>query len=171
MDLLSLLIFLLPVYIANSSPVLLGGKSYPLDFYKNFVDGRRLLGDGKTIKGFVGGVICGALAGAFIADVYSLPFFPDKKMQVFGALALAFGTLVGDAFGSFAKRRFGIANGRPFFLDTVMFLVIALVFVYPFALPSLYDAANLLFIFSLTIILHPLTNFIANRVGLKNVPW
>jgi len=170
MDLLSLLIFLIPIYIANSSPVVLGG-GYPLDFYKNFFDGRRIFGDGKTIRGFVAGVICGALAGALIADVYLLPFFADKKMQIFGALALAFGTLVGDAIGSFIKRRLGIGNGKPFFLDTMMFVIVALLFVYPFVLPSIYQFENLLFIFALTVILHPLTNFIANKLGLKNVPW
>lgn len=171
MDFLSLFVFLIPIYVANSSPVLLGGKSYPLDFYKNFIDGRRLLGDGKTIKGFVGGIVCGALAGALIADFYLLPFFPDKKAQVFGGMALAFGTLLGDALGSFVKRRFGVPNGRPFFPDTIMFLAVAMLLVYPFALPSLYGIWNLLFVFLLTIILHPLTNFIANKMGLKNVPW
>jgi len=171
MDVIALLIFLIPVYIANSSPVVLGGNSYPLDFHKNFIDGRRWLGDGKTIKGFIGGGVCGALTGVFIADFYGLPFFSDKSAQVLGALALALGTLTGDALGSFIKRRFGIPNGRPFLLDTVMFLVVALAFVYPFAAPSLYEPLNLLFVFSLTIVLHPLTNFIANKLGLKNVPW
>ncbi|MEM4330258.1 MAG: CDP-2,3-bis-(O-geranylgeranyl)-sn-glycerol synthase [Candidatus Bilamarchaeaceae archaeon] len=170
MDFLSLLLFLVPIYVANSSPVVLGG-GYPLDFYKNFIDGRRILGDGKTIKGFIAGIVCGSLIGVFIADFYLLPFFSDKMAQVLGSLALAFGTMVGDSLGSFIKRRAGVGNGRPFFLDTIIFLLIALFFVYPFALPSLYAFENLVFVFGLTIILHPLANFFANRAGLKNVPW
>lgn len=170
MDFFLLLLVLIPIYVANSVPVVLGGGP-PLDFNKNFFDGRRLLGDGKTIRGFIAGVICGSLAGVFIADFYHVPFFADKKAQVFGAIALSFGTMIGDSLGSFIKRRAGVGNGKPFLLDTVFFLIVALVFAYPFAAPEMYAPENLLFFFGLTVILHPLTNFFANRAGLKNVPW
>ncbi|MFH1222537.1 MAG: CDP-archaeol synthase, partial [Candidatus Micrarchaeota archaeon] len=132
MDLVALIIFLLPVYLANSSPVVLGGGK-PIDFGMKFSDGRRLLGDGKTIRGFAAGVACGALAGILVADYYHLSFFADYRAQLFGAVALALGTLVGDAVGSFIKRRFGVDSGKPFFLDSAAFLAVALLFVYPFA--------------------------------------
>jgi CDP-2,3-bis-(O-geranylgeranyl)-sn-glycerol synthase len=169
-QLLDLLVFLIPIYIANSSPVVLGG-GMPLDFGLKLPDGRRFLGDGKTIRGFIGGTMAGTVAGGIAAMVYPLPFFSTPLAQFTAAFVLAFGTLFGDAIGSFIKRRSGIGSGRPFFLDTITFLIVALILVYPLASPSLYDPFNLAFFIGLTLIIHPLTNFLANRAGLKNVPW
>lgn len=167
---LELLIFLIPIYVANASPVVLGGGT-PLDFGRNFIDGRRILGKGKTIRGFAGGVLAGFLAGALVAFAYPLPFFAGTEQQLAAAFLLALGTMCGDSIGSFIKRRIGIGSGEPFMPDTFIFLAVSLVFVYPFALPVLYDAYNLLFFLILTMILHPLTNALANRAGLKSVPW
>jgi CDP-2,3-bis-(O-geranylgeranyl)-sn-glycerol synthase len=167
---LDLLLFLLPIYVANSSPVVLGGGR-PLDFGMKMPDGMRLLGDGKTIRGFIGGTLAGTVAGGLAAMFYSSPFFPDAQTQFMAAFVLSFGTLAGDAAGSFIKRRAGVGWGKPFVLDTITFLIIALVLVYPIALPALYDAGNLAFFGILTLILHPLTNMLANKAGLKNVPW
>ncbi len=169
-QLLDLLLFLLPIYVANSSPVVLGG-GMPLDLGMDFFDGKRLFGDGKTIRGFIGGVLAGTLAGGICALVYQSPFFPSESVQFFAGFALSFGTLCGDAFGSFIKRRLGVGSGRQFLLDTIMFLLVALVFVFPFANISLFDPLNLLFFIILTLILHPLMNILANRAGLKRVPW
>jgi len=169
-ELLDLFVFLIPIYVANSSPVVLGGGA-PLDLGATLQDGKRLLGEGKTIRGFVGGTLAGAVAGGLAAMLYRLPFFVDARMQFVAAFVLAFGTLAGDALGSFIKRRFGVGSGRPFFLDTIMFLVVAMALVYPLALPNLYDPLNLAFFAGLTLILHPMTNMLANKAGLKNVPW
>lgn len=169
-QILDLLAFLLPIYIANSSPVVLGGGT-PLDLGLGLPDGRRLLGDGKTLRGFVGGVLAGTVAGGLIATVYLLPYFTDAQGQFIGAFALSLGALCGDALGSFIKRRVGIGAGKQFMPDTVIFLAIALIFVFPVSKVMLYDPLNLIFFFSLTIIMHPLSNAIANRFGLKKVPW
>ncbi|MDD5171813.1 MAG: CDP-2,3-bis-(O-geranylgeranyl)-sn-glycerol synthase [Candidatus ainarchaeum sp.] len=169
-QLLDLLIFLIPIYVANSSPVVLGG-GMPLDFGLKLPDGKRLLGDGKTIRGFIGGTLAGTVAGGIAAMIYPLPFFATPTLQFYAAFVLAFGTLLGDATGSFIKRRFGVGSGKPFFLDTITFLIVALLLVYPLVSLSLYDPLNLAFFVVLTLIIHPLTNFLANRAGLKNVPW
>lgn len=170
-QLLDLLIFLIPVYVANSSPVVLGG-GMSLDLGMNFTDGRRIFGNGKTIRGFVAGTLAGTVAGGIVAFVFPLPFFSSNMIQFISGLALAFGALTGDALGSFIKRRVGIGSGRPFILDTITFLIVALILVYPFSnVAELYQPLNLLFLIVLTLILHPLTNIIANRVGLKSVPW
>jgi len=47
---------------ANSAAAALGGGT-PIDFGKVCSDGRRVFGDGKTYRGFFGGVLCGILAG------------------------------------------------------------------------------------------------------------
>jgi CDP-2,3-bis-(O-geranylgeranyl)-sn-glycerol synthase len=167
---LDLLLFLVPVYVANSSPVVLGGGT-PLDFGKNYSDGRRVFGDGKTLRGFVAGTLAGTAAGGVAALYYQLPFFDSPSSQFIAAFVLSFGTLLGDALGSFIKRRAAVSSGRPFILDTIMFLIVALIFVFPLARPELYDSLNLIFFAVLTLILHPMTNMLANKAGLKNVPW
>jgi CDP-2,3-bis-(O-geranylgeranyl)-sn-glycerol synthase len=167
---LDLLVFLIPVYIANSSPVVLGGGA-PLDFGIVLSDGRRIFGRGKTIRGFAGGVLAGTLAGGLVALFYQLPYFSGPGAQFMAAFLLSVGTLTGDAFGSFLKRRLGIESGSQFMPDTFIFLVVSLIFVFPLADASLFALPNLAFFLILTVILHPLTNIIANRLGLKKVPW
>lgn len=169
-QLLDLLVFLIPIYIANSSPVVLGGGA-PLDLGRALPDGERIFGNGKTIRGFIAGTLAGTFAGGLVSLVYLLPFFPSPLTQFIAAFFMSFGTLTGDALGSFIKRRMHVGSGRPFVLDTILFLIVALVFVVPFASAALFDPVNLLFFLILTLILHPLTNFLANRAGLKNVPW
>ena len=106
-----------------------------------------------------------------IANGVVLPFFEDKQSQFLAGTALAFGTMLGDALGSFIKRRMKIKQGQPFLLDTFLFVVFALVLAYPFTLPSFYNSENILFILVVTLILHPMFNIIANKLGLKKVPW
>jgi CDP-2,3-bis-(O-geranylgeranyl)-sn-glycerol synthase len=165
-----LLAFLLPIYVANSSPVVLGGGE-PLDFGISLRDGERLLGSGKTVRGFIGGALAGTFAAGILSLFWLLPFFPTPAVQFVAGSAMAIGTLAGDALGSFVKRRAHVGSGSPFVLDTSAFLIVALAFAMPFTSASLFEPANLLVFLILTLILHPMTNFFANRAGLKNVPW
>jgi len=169
-DFISLILFLLPVYVANGMPVLLGGGRR-LDLGMGFPDGRPLLGEGKTVRGFAAGVLGGTVAAGLLAIILPLQWFPVPSSQFWAGAAMALGTMTGDAAGSFLKRRLGMESGRPFLLDTVLFLAFALLFAAPLVAPSLYSLPNLAFMFCLTIVLHPATNFIANRMGLKKVPW
>lgn len=170
MDFVELILFLLPAYLANSVPVVLGGGT-PLDFWKKMNDGERIFGEGKTIRGFITGVAGGTLTAGIIAMVYPLSFFATIQMQFLGGTVMALGTMIGDALGSFAKRRMKYERGKPFFPDTFLFVVVALIFVYPFTTAKLYAPLNIVFFVGLTVIMHPLFNIIANRVGLKKVPW
>lgn len=165
-----LLIFSLPAYVANAIPVILGGGTR-LDFEKNFSDGRRILGDGKTIRGFFAGILGGINTGGIISYFYLLPFFPDVRMQFVGFAAMSVGTMVGDAFGSFLKRRLGIEPGKPFIADQLMFLVFALIFAIPFTSKEVYGLAELAFLLIITYVLHVWSNFVANQLGWKKVPW
>lgn len=169
-EILDLLVFLIPVYMSNASPVVLGGGR-PLDFGMKFSDGKRILGKGKTIQGFAGGVLAGTCAGGIVALYYPLPFFSGPAEQFIAGFILAFGAMAGDSIGSFIKRRIGKDSGSPFIVDTFFFLLVSLVFVFPFANEQLYSILNIGFLLVLTVIMHPLTNMMANRAGLKKVPW
>lgn len=88
--------------VANGAPVLarllLRQKlAWPLDLGRNFTDGRRLLGPGKTFRG----VVAALLATSLFAILLGLPF-------LVGVL-VGFGAMVGDALSSFIKRRVGVA--------------------------------------------------------------
>ena len=178
MDLLSgalrLILYVLPSYFANSIPVVLGGGA-PVDGRRKFSDGRRLLGNGKTVRGFFAGVFAGILVGALEGillpgtafDIYGT----GASTYVLAGLLLGLGTMLGDLLGSFIKRRQNIAPGKPsLVMDQLLFLVGALVLSYPLA-AHLLTVEGVLFLAVLTYFVHVGANVVANRLGLKKVPW
>ena len=90
--------------VANAAPVaakrVLGARwSTPLDGGLRFVDGRRLLGPAKTVRGVVASVAAAALAAVLLG-------LPVAVGAAIGAAAMA-----GDALSSFVKRRLGVVRG------------------------------------------------------------
>jgi len=170
MDIFQIVLFILPAYFANALPVVTGGGT-PLDLGKKYSDGRRILGPGKTIRGFIGGVIGGIIIAWIISQYYLLDFFPNKDTQILVGMLLSLGTMIGDSFGSFIKRRMDVEHGKTFRLDQILFIVIALILAFPFTPIEYYSIEVLGIILIGTYILHPLTNFIAHGSGLKKVPW
>jgi len=154
------LIYILPAYVANGAPVIFGGGK-PLDFGKKLM-GKRLFGDHKTIKGLLYG-----LASGFLLSLIISLFLP--YMLVIGVL-LTIGTHAGDLLGSFIKRQMNVKPGVNIpIMDQYLFFVVALLFAFPFGhMPSLY---GMLFIIILTGLLHRLTNILAHKAKLKDVPW
>jgi len=150
--------------VANASPVFLR-KGTPIDMGRKFLDGRRLLGDGKTFEGY----FLGLFFGYTVATVESL-LLNDYHFVIYG-LAGALGALVGDTVSSFFKRRLGLERGAPLpIVDQLDFYVGAAVFMWfvgwrPRSIAYLLGGAVLI------IILHRLTNYLAYRLHLKDVPW
>jgi len=170
LDFLQLVLFILPAYVANAVPVVLGGGQY-LDFGKSFFDKERIFGNGKTIRGFLAGVFSGTVVAGLLALFVPVSYYPNPQLQFLGGFALSFGTMVGDAIGSFIKRRMKVQPGKPFLLDQLSFLFVALLFAYPFVPTSVYEPLGVAFLFVLTYVLHIGTNALANKLGLKKVPW
>jgi len=171
---IELVLLILPAYFANAVPVLLGGGA-PIDGGKKWKDGQRLFGDGKTVRGFFAGVAAavavGALEGMLLPgtswDIYN----GNPQAYVLAGFLLGIGTMAGDLLGSFIKRRQGIARGKQsVILDQLMFLAVALILAYPIAAPVLSPSA-IIFLFVLTYFVHAGANVVANRLGLKKVPW
>ncbi|MBI4406699.1 CDP-2,3-bis-(O-geranylgeranyl)-sn-glycerol synthase [Candidatus Micrarchaeota archaeon] len=171
MEIVDLIIFILPAYVANSVPVILHGKT-PIDMGQRFVDQQRLLGRSKTVKGFIAGVLAGTLVGLIIAlsPFFSFLTTSDKLIIAF---LLSLGAMAGDSIGSFIKRRRGIKSGREsFFTDKLWFLVGSLLFAFPYYNGrinlQIMDVAVLL---ALTLLLHICFNRLAHAFNLKKVPW
>lgn len=127
-----------------------------------FLDGRRLLGDSKSVEGFISGVAAGILTG------YLLSFL--GTLSIGEAAVLSFGTMLGDAAGSFVKRRLGLPSGAPApLLDQLSFLVVALALyslVYGFV-----EASVAVILILATPPIHLATNAIAYKLKLKSKPW
>lgn len=159
--------YILPAYFANSSPVLFKGRT-PMDFGKNFIDGKRILGNGKTWRGFFGGLSVGVLISSVqyqITPFYYGSFETALKL----GLALSFGALLGDIIGSFIKRRANLPQGYPAIgLDQLGFLITALILGYSVKALS---TAQILFLLAVTPFVHWGANIFAYKMGWKDVPW
>ena len=91
---------LLLLFVANGAPILarrlFGNKlALPLDGGAVFVDGRRLFGRSKTLRGLL--IAC--LASGAVAPLFGL--------TVLQGLLFGFLSLLGDLLSSFVKRRLG----------------------------------------------------------------
>ncbi|MEA4957369.1 hypothetical protein SDC9_34124 [bioreactor metagenome] len=161
MTCLSAVYFIMPAYIANLSGLAFGGTT-PVDFGRSFIDGRRIIGDGVTWKGLIFGTITGTLVGAIEGILIWDPVY-----GIIIGFLLSFGALLGDAAGSFIKRRIGIGRGKPApILDQLDFIAGALI------LASLYTTISIetvIIIAVLTLIIHLISNMIAYLIGMKDV--
>jgi CDP-2,3-bis-(O-geranylgeranyl)-sn-glycerol synthase len=132
------LYFFLPAYLGNMSPALVTpwftSLAVPIDGGRT-LGGRRVLGDHKTWRGLLAGVVVGAgvfeiqrlVDHAGIGRELSLFDYAAHPVVPGAIMGLAAG--VGDAVKSFFKRRIGIAPGRPWLLfDQLDFLVTSYLF-------------------------------------------
>ena len=62
MNFLLVLWIMMPAYLANTIAVITGGR-FPIDQGSKLDDGNRILGDGKTWSGLIGGTIGGIIVG------------------------------------------------------------------------------------------------------------
>ena len=171
------LYFILPAYFSNGAGLVFGG-GLPVDFGKSDSKGVRWIGDGVTWRGLIGGTIIGIITGIiqgfitpYIIPIFGqsigIPIITNVFQGILIGFLLGFGALLGDASGSFLKRRVGIGRGKPApILDQLDFLIVALILV------SFVVELNWLFIILaivLTLIIHLLANTGAYLLGLKDV--
>ena len=159
----SALWFILPAYVANATPVVLGGGR-PIDGGRKFIDGRPIFGAGKTWRGFAAGLAAGIVVGLFQGLIVAEP----SRYILLGFL-LALGALLGDLLGSFTKRRLGIKRGGAApGLDQLGFVMVALLLASPIHTPSWEAIAAII---AITPVLHVATNFTGYKLGLKGRPY
>ena len=182
---------IIPAYVSNASAVLVGGGK-PIDFGKNWSDGKRILGDGKTWRGLFSGTFIGMTAGfgLVVAAAYinqseyyylNLTNFEGFPVMVPLIFSICVGALLGDIIESFFKRRIGKNRGEnwiPF--DQIDFILGVLFF--SFITSTLLHITGLIshnwFIENLfpwqivvllivTPFLHATANFIHNKIKYK----
>jgi CDP-2,3-bis-(O-geranylgeranyl)-sn-glycerol synthase len=180
---------MIPAYIANPMAVVFGGGT-PIDYGKNFYDGRRILGDGKTIRGLIAGTACGLVAGLIqiiLAPVLaasglfgSLDIFQSSlNAYTFNTIHVVFlmalGALLGDSAESFIKRRINLKRGAMFpVADQLDFVVGAWILTYILASAWFiiyFDMRIIITVLIITPLLHITTNIIGYLLKLKKEPW
>lgn len=175
------ILLIMPSYIANSSAVLLKGKK-PIDFGKKW-RGKPIFGEGKTWRGFIGGITAGIIAGIIINSVWHV--FGSGFFSIAIISSLSFGAMLGDLLKSFFKRRLGKERGEKWLIfDQVDFLLGAfllclfishILFKLGYAnknwFLSKFTIYHIIFLLIFTPLLHLATNIIAYLLKLKKVPW
>ena len=160
-----------------------------MDFGRSW-HGKRILGDGKTWRGFFFGIFLGTIVAGFgemaLVDIGVFPYSPTH--WGFGAtyldaapllVVLCTGALLGDAIKSLFKRRLGMERGHKApIIDRYDFLMGALLFSFIFYfnwtvenLFNNYHWIGLILLLILIPILHWGFNIIGYKMGKKNVPW
>jgi CDP-2,3-bis-(O-geranylgeranyl)-sn-glycerol synthase len=183
---LAVLWLMIPVYIANAFATLPKGRGPPMDFGRTWPgDGRRILGPSKSWSGFLFAAIATIPFGLFLAWLILVAppawqVVPVLAPTVLAALPLAamlsFGAMIGDALGSFLKRRLDRPSGaRTWLLDQLPFVLVpiglGLVFFRPLFWSVYGSWVAVLWLLAFTLGLHAAFNWVGFKVGLKKVPW
>ena len=178
-----------------------GYGPWPIDGGKIHQDGNRVLGDGKTWNGLIGGALTSGLQAMLMVKLFSgngtdsAPFIdlmygigPEDWFWMGGSMATAFfvgsmlglSSLIGDSTGSYIKRRRGMkregdVSSKAPLLDTLPFAIATFAFGAIFLQGSaIGDPDNLIAMFiiiSITPFLHRIFNIIGYRLGWKDVPY
>jgi CDP-2,3-bis-(O-geranylgeranyl)-sn-glycerol synthase len=166
---------MLPAYVPNPVAAATGG-GMPIDRGKNFADGRRLFGGGKTWRGFFIGVLAGIAAGALQIVLQAYFGWTAIPSHTFLSVVLfAVGALLGDLTKSFFKRRLGKDRGESWPVADQYDLVagaflMAILFDFSWFV-SVMSVPVLIGILIITPLLHRAFNLIGYAIGVKEVPW
>lgn len=163
---------MIPAYVPNPVAAVLGGGT-PIDFGRTLADGKRVLGDGKTYRGFFGGVAAGICTGFFL--LYMETVLGISVHTLLSVILLASGALLGDLVKSFVKRRLGKDRGEKWPLADQYDLVAGALVLTAACDPGWIVAhiTPLVFVCILVVtpLLHRGANIIGFLTGVKDVPW
>lgn len=145
----------LPAYLANATPVILKGGG-ALDGGREWVDGRSIFGDHKTVRGTLAGLLVGTVIGII-------------QQQLLRGLLLSIGAIGGDIIVSFIKRRLGFKPGAMFpVADQLGFIIFAAALI---SLVQPLSWERVATIMAVTVPIHYFTNVVAWLLKLKKDPW
>ena len=177
---------MLPAYAANPAAQLCGG-GLPIDFGKKWRDGQPILGEGKTWRGLVGGLIGGVFVGgiqiaiaAAVDNPARVPTFspslgPASPASFLVVFTLALGALIGDASKSFVKRRMHRPRGANLPIvdqyDFVFGAWLLALLVLPAWFLANFTVEVIVVVILITFFLHRGVSVLGYRMGLKAEPW
>jgi CDP-2,3-bis-(O-geranylgeranyl)-sn-glycerol synthase len=166
---------MLPAYLPNPVAALFGGGA-PIDGGRNFRDGRRIFGDGKTFRGLFLGILAGIGLGIlqiWLSSTYGLDYLPLHTLL--SVTLLATGALLGDLCKSFFKRRLGKGRGAKWPVadqyDLVAGALLLTLLVDPSWILVNMTLPVFIIILILTPVLHRTVNIVGYYLGVKEVPW
>lgn len=192
----------LPGFLANTFAMMWGKwlpktgyGPWPIDGGRNWKDGNRILGDGKTWNGLIGGSLTSGLLCMTIAlamgdvpsdnsatEIFAHPLTgyegewfdlgsPAASAFMLGTF-LGFACLIGDSSGSFVKRRRGLkregdVSSKAPLLDTLPFALTVFAFGYLFLGDALLSQDITLIPMVVLIIITPILHRTFNIIGYK----
>ncbi len=169
MMILTTLYYALPGLVANMVPIFVKNRFKKLDIPVDLgrkINNKRLLGDNKTIRGFVCGIISGAIVGLLqflVSDIGFFSMISYIEYDFFTAITVGsifgLGALVGDSLESFVKRQLKIKPGKPFIPFDQMDYVIGIAF---FSLLFKPLTTEMLIIL---LLIGPILSFLTTRLG------
>ena len=196
----------LPGFLANTFAMMWGKwlpktgyGPWPIDGGRNWKDGNRILGDGKTWNGLIGGSLTSGLLMMLIVMVMGQPnTINDTSVSIFinpltgyeGAwwdtgshlssafilgTFLGFSCLIGDSTGSFIKRRRGLkregdVSSKAPLLDTLPFAIMVFACGLIFLGDALISDNLLLMPMLIIIVITPILHRTFNIIGYK-IGW
>ncbi len=191
----------LPGFLANTFAMMWGKwlpktgyGPWPIDGGRNWKDGNRILGDGKTWNGLIGGSITsGILCVIIVASMGDAPTSETVESGIFAhpltgyegtwfdfgsanlsafvlGTFLGFACLVGDSTGSFFKRRRGLKregeiSSKAPLLDTLPFAIMVFLWGQLFLGDSLLSQSELIVPMIIMIIITPILHRSFNLIG------
>lgn len=196
----------LPGFLANTFAMMWGKwlpktgyGPWPIDGGRNWKDGNRILGDGKTWNGLIGGSMTSGLLCMMIvslmgdapdgtnieAGVFAHPLtgFEDAWFNIGGEMFsafimgtfLGFACLLGDSTGSFVKRRRGLkregeVSSKAPLLDTLPFAIMVFLWGQLFLGESLLSSTELVLPMLLLVVITPILHRSFNLIG-YSIGW
>ncbi len=165
-----------------------GYGPWPIDGGRVHSDGNRLLGDGKTWNGLIGGSVTSGFLCILMTYVPENGFIISPIEGGNGLYGNAFligcflglTSLIGDSFGSYLKRRRGmkregeISSKAPL-LDTLPFAISVFIFGQLFLTGLAHGSRELIIPMMLLVVITPILhrsfNLIGYKIGWKDVPY
>ena len=202
LNILSVLMMYGPFYLANTGAMLfgkwipdrLGFSSVVIDGGRNWKDGFRLLGDGKTWNGLLGGAVLSGLLTMLTHHLWTERLLPDARPFVdptllaeaadwfwvggeWGAafamgFTLGLACMLGDTAGSFIKRRQGLKregdeSSQAPLLDSAPFAIAIFVAAYVLFDGQIITHEQLHEEIAALMVLTPVIHRMSNRLGYR----
>ena len=191
----------LPGFLANTFAMMWGKwlpktgyGPWPIDGGRRMKDGNRILGDGKTWNGLIGGSLTSGLLCVLIVSLMGdVPTSTDIESSVFahpltgyegtwfdvGSVGLSafilgsflgFACLIGDSTGSFIKRRRGLkregdVSSKAPLLDTLPFAIMVFLWGQLFLENSLLSDTELILPMVVIVVITPILHRSFNLIG------